>query len=159
MELLIFLLSILFWIIYYAVQSLHDVAFIKEVNLFKDKLDSETINSLKPEYEKYELKWKNLDTLEKIIVKSVMLLLVLFITENLLFCIQLFLFGLVFRTFIHDLVVAIALHKKTNHIGPDYIWADKLLRHLEKKGINQYIVKTIPLIIITIWILIHLKVL
>ncbi|MGD8778627.1 MAG: hypothetical protein PVH88_06645 [Ignavibacteria bacterium] len=159
MEISIFLFLILFWIIYYAVQSLHDVAFIKEVNLFKDKLDTATINSLKSEHQKYELKWKYWDTVEKIIVKVVMLVFVYLFTKDLIFCIQLFLFGIIFRTLVHDFVIAVVLHKTVRHIGPDYIWADRFLRNMEKIGINQYIVKTTPLAVIIIWILIHLKVL
>jgi predicted metal-dependent phosphotriesterase family hydrolase len=57
------------------------------------------------------------------------------------------------RSFAHDLFVTLAMGKKLNHIGPDFLWWDRFLRRMQQHGVNQYVIKFIPNLALIIWIL------
>ena len=151
---MIFFSAIIFWVLYYIFEGLHDTAFIKERDVIKDKLDDKTYNSIDLKVRHFEKRWHLFDNLEKSLVKIVLSILVYLITNNLLFSFQLLCLGVAIRMIMHDLVVALGLGKGINHIGPseDVMW-DTFLRKMRSFGINQYIIKIIPLIIIILWIL------
>ena len=154
MELIIFLLSILFWIIYYVFEGLHDTAFIKERDVIKTKLNDDEYKSIDKHVKLYEKMWHRYDSFEKSLVKIVLSILVYIITNNFLFSFQLLCLALAIRMIMHDLVVALGLGKGINHIGPsEDIWWDSFLRKMNSAGINQYLIKAIPLISILFWII------
>ena len=154
MELIIFLSSILFWIIYYVFEGLHDTAFIKERDVIKEKVSDEEFKSIDGSVQFYEKLWHRYDSLEKSLVKIVFSILVLIITNNILFSFQLLCLALAIRIVMHDLVVALGLGKGINHIGPsEDIWWDSFLRKMNSFGINQYFLKAVPLILILWWII------
>lgn len=154
MELIIFLSSILFWIIYYVFEGLHDTAFIKERDIIKEKVKEENYKSIDSRVKYYEKLWHRYDSFEKSLVKIVFSILVFVITANLLFSFQLLCLAVAIRMVMHDLVVALGLGKGINHIGPSHdIWWDTFLRKMNSAGINQYIIKALPLISILFWII------
>ena len=153
MELYIFISAILFWIIYYYFEGSHDGAFALETKLMREKLGKEKFEEIEKEFVKYELDWHLFDALEKSLVKITFAVLVYLITHNLLFSFQMILLAVGIRSFAHDLFVTLAMGKKLNHIGPDFLWWDRFLRKMQSHGINQYIIKFIPNLIIIAWIL------
>ncbi len=157
MELYIFIASIIFWLLYYYFEGSHDGAFALETKLMKEKLGKEKFSEIKNDFVKYELKWHLFDALEKALVKIVFAILVYLITENLLFAFQMILLAVGIRSFAHDLFVTLAMGKKLNHIGPDFLWWDRFLRKMQQNGINQYVIKFIPNLIIVLWILWSIK--
>ena len=154
MELIIFFAAIIFWVLYYIFEGLHDTAFLKERDIIKDKLDDETYTSIDSKVKHFEKRWHLFDNLEKSLVKVVLSILIYLITNNLLFSFQLLCLALVVRVIVHDLVVAVGLGKGINHIGPseDVMW-DTFLRKTRNFGINQYVIKAVPLIIVIWWII------
>ena len=154
MELIIFLSSILFWIIYYVFEGLHDTAFIKERDTLKEKVKDEDYDAVDSRIKFHEKMWHRYDSLEKSLVKIIFSVLVFLITNNLLFSFQLLCLSVAIRMIMHDLVVALGLGKGLKHIGPSQdIWWDTFLRKMNSSGINQYIIKAIPLISILFWII------
>ena len=83
--------------------------------------------------------------------------MIFMITENTLFALQILFLAVTVRMIMHDLVVALGLGKGLNHIGPsEDIWWDTFLRRMQKFGINQYLIKAIPLLAVLYWIIIKL---
>lgn len=154
MELIIFLSSILFWIVYYIFEGLHDSAFIKERDVIKEKVNDEKYKTIDAQVKYYERLWHKYDNFEKSLVKIVFSIFVFIITNNLLFSFQLLCLAVTIRMIMHDLVVALGLGKGINHIGPsEDIWWDSFLRRMNNAGVNQYFIKTIPLTVILLWII------
>jgi hypothetical protein len=152
MELYLFLASILFWILYYYFEGSHDGAFALETKLMKKKLGTEQFNEIKNEFIKHELDWHWYDGLEKALVKIVFSAFVYLLTNNLLFSFQMILLAVGLRSVAHDFFVAIKMGKGLNHIGPDFLWWDRFLRKMQNHGINQYVIKLIPNLVIIVWI-------
>lgn len=153
MELYLFLFSILFWILYYYFEGSHDGAFALETKLMREKLGADKFNEIEKEFVNYELDWHWYDGLEKSLVKIVFAILIFLITNNLLFSFQMILLAVGIRSVAHDLFVAIKMGKKLNHIGPDFLWWDRFLRKMQNFGVNQYVIKLIPNLVIIAWIL------
>lgn len=154
MELIFFLASIVFWIVYYIFEGLHDSAFIKERDVIKEKLNDEKYKSIDARVKHYEKLWHMYDNFEKSLVKIVFSIFVFIITSNLLFSFQLLCLAVAIRMIMHDLVVALALGKGIHHIGPsEDIWWDSLLRKIKFYGINQYVIKLFTLALIFFWII------
>lgn len=154
MELIIFLSAIIFWIIYYLFEGLHDTAFIKERDVIKEKVSDDNYKEIENIVWHYEKLWHRFDSFEKSLVKIVFSILVYLITDNILFSFQLLCLALTIRIIMHDLVVAIGLGKGINHIGPSQdIWWDSFLRKMNSAGINQYFIKAVPLITILLWVI------
>ncbi len=61
------------------------------------------------------------------------------------------------RSIAHDFFISIKMGKGLNHIGPDFLWWDKFLRIMNNKGINQYIIKLIPVTLLIFWIIVTIK--
>ena len=156
MELYLFIGVTVFWIIYYVFEGSHDGVFAKETKLLRDEIDPEKFEKIKPNFIKLELDWHYYDTLEKALTKIVIALLLFIITQNLIFSFQMLLLSGGIRSIMHDLVVALKLNKGFKHIGPDFLWWDRFLRKMQARGINQYIIKLFPNIILIIWIIIAL---
>jgi len=149
MELILFIGSILFWILYYIFEGSHDAAFAKETKLLRDNIDQERYNSeIKDGFVKHELDWHLFDALEKVFA-----ILIYLITKNFLFSFQMLLLSVGVRSVMHDMVVALRLGKGLKHIGPDFLWWDRFLRKMQNAGINQYVIKLIPNIALIIWII------
>jgi hypothetical protein len=157
MELYLFLSAILFWILYYYFEGSHDGAFALETKLMREKLGHEKFKEIENDFVEYELDWHWYDGLEKALVKIVFAVLLFFITDNLLFAFQMVLLAVGIRSVAHDFFVARALGKGLNHIGPDFLWWDRFLRKMQSIGINQYVIKLVPNLIIILWILWTLK--
>jgi len=154
LELIFFLASIVFWIVYYIFEGLHDSAFIKERDVIKEKLNDEKYKSIDARVKHYEKLWHMYDNFEKSLVKIVFSIFVFIITSNLLFSFQLLCLAVAIRMIMHDLVVALALGKGIHHIGPsEDIWWDSLLRKIKFYGINQYVIKLFTLALIFFWII------
>ncbi|PIQ11430.1 MAG: hypothetical protein COW71_00595 [Ignavibacteriales bacterium CG18_big_fil_WC_8_21_14_2_50_31_20] len=153
MELYLFITAILFWILYYYFEGSHDGAFALETKLMREKLGTIKFNEIEKDFIKFELDWHWYDGLEKALVKIVFSVFVYFITDNLLFAAQMLFLSVGIRSFAHDLFVTIAMGKSLNHIGPDFLWWDRFLRKMHNVGINQYVIKFIPNLIIVLWIL------
>jgi len=154
MELILFIGSILFWILYYIFEGSHDAAFAKETKLLRDNIDQEKYNTeVKDGFVKHELDWHLFDALEKALTKIVFSILIYLITTNLLFSFQMLLLSVGIRSVMHDMVVALRLGKGLKHIGPDFLWWDRFLRKMQNVGINQYVIKLIPNIALIIWII------
>lgn len=154
MELIIFLSAILFWIVYYIFEGLHDSAFIKERDVIKEKVNDGNYKTIEARVKYYEKLWHKYDNFEKSLVKIVFSIFVFIITNNLLFSFQLLCLAVAIRMIMHDLVVAVGLGKGIHHIGPseDILW-DSFLRKMKTLGINQYVIKIIPLAFILFWII------
>jgi hypothetical protein len=153
MEFYLFLSSILFWILYYFFEGSHDGAFALETKLMRDKLGADNFENIKEDFVKYELDWHLYDGLEKALVKIIFGVLIYLITDNLLFAFQMVLLAVGIRSVAHDFFVARTMGKGLNHIGPDFLWWDRFLRKMDGIGINQYVIKLIPNILIVWWIL------
>ena len=153
MELYLFLSAILFWILYYYFEGSHDGAFALETKLMREKLGVEKFKEIEEGFVKYELDWHWYDSLEKALVKIIFAVLVYFITDNFLFSFQMILLAVGIRSVAHDFFVARTMGKGLNHIGPDFLWWDRFLRKMQNIGINQYVIKLIPNLIIIFWIL------
>lgn len=153
MEIYLFIVAILFWILYYYFEGSHDGAFALETKLMREKLGDEKFKEIEEGFVKYELDWHWYDGLEKSLVKIVFSIFVFLLTDNLLFAFQMLLLAVGIRSFAHDLFVTIAMGKSLNHIGPDFLWWDRFLRKMQNIGINQYVIKLIPNLILIIWIL------
>jgi hypothetical protein len=153
MEFYLFLASILFWILYYYFEGSHDGAFALETKLMREKLGTEKFEEIEDDFIKYELDWHWYDSLEKALVKIIFAVLVYLITENYLFAFQMILLAVGIRSVAHDFFVARTMGKGLNHIGPDFLWWDRFLRKMQNIGINQYVIKLIPNLIIVLWIL------
>jgi len=153
MELYLFLSAILFWILYYYFEGSHDGAFALETKLMREKLGVEKFKEIEEGFVKYELDWHWYDSLEKALVKIIFAVLVYFITDNFLFSFQMILLAVGIRSVAHDFFVARTMGKGLNHIGPDFLWWDRFLRKMQNIGINQYVIKLIPNLIIVLWIL------
>ncbi len=145
--------GILFWILYYYFEGNHDGVFANEIKLFRSQIDSEKIKEIEPEFVKYELSWHLFDALEKSLVKIVTSVLIYLLTSNLLFSIQMLLISVGIRSVAHDFFISIRMGKGLNHIGPDFLWWDRFLRKMNNIGINQYIIKLLPNILLIAWIL------
>ena len=157
MEYIIFILSIVFWIVYYIFEGLHDVAFIKERDIIIEKVSKENYELIDPKVKHYEILWHRYDSFEEALVKIVFSIMIFMITENTLFALQILFLAVTVRMIMHDLVVALGLGKGLNHIGPsEDIWWDTFLRRMQKFGINQYLIKAIPLLAVLYWIIIKL---
>lgn len=154
MELIIFLSAIFFWIIYYVFEGLHDTAFIKERDVIKEKVEEADYKKIDGRVKFYEKLWHRYDSFEKSLVKIVFSILVFVITNNLLFSFQILCLAVAIRMIMHDLIVALGLGKGLKHIGPsEDIWWDSFLRKMNSAGINQYIIKVLPLLAILFWII------
>lgn len=153
MELYLFVSAILFWILYYYFEGSHDGAFALETKLMREKLGKESFTEIEEDFVKYELDWHLFDALEKSLVKIVFAILTYLITSNVLFAFQMILLAVGIRSVAHDFFVARRMGKGLNHIGPDFLWWDRFLRKMHNIGINQYIIKLIPNLIIMVWIL------
>lgn len=153
MEIYLFVSAILFWILYYYFEGSHDGAFALETKLMREKLGAEKFKEIEKGFVKYELDWHWYDGLEKALVKIVFAVLIYFITDNLLFAFQMILLAVGIRSVAHDFFVARTMGKGLNHIGPDFLWWDRFLRKMQNIGINQYVIKLIPNLIIILWIL------
>jgi hypothetical protein len=153
MELYIFIAAIFFWILYYYFEGSHDGAFALETKLMREKLGADKFKEIENDFVKYELDWHWYDGLEKALVKIIFSLLIYFITDNILFSFQMLFLAVGIRSFAHDLFVTLAMGKSLNHIGPDFLWWDRFLRKMDGIGINQYVIKLIPNILIVWWIL------
>ena len=153
MELYLFIGSIIFWILYYIFEGSHDAAFAKETKLLRDTIDEEKYSRIKNNFIKYELDWHLFDSLEKALTKIVFALLIYLITNSFLFAFQMLLLSVGIRSVMHDMVVALKLGKGLNHIGPDFLWWDRFLRRMQNAGINQYLIKLIPNILLIMWII------
>lgn len=154
MELIFFLSSIVFWIVYYIFEGMHDSAFIKERDVIKEKLNDIKYKSIDAHVKHYERLWHRYDNFEKSLVKIVFSIFIFIITNNLLFSFQLLCLAVAIRMVMHDLVVALALGKGIHHIGPsEDIWFDSFLRKMKAHGINQYVIKLLPLAITLFWII------
>ncbi len=153
MELYIFIAAILFWILYYYFEGSHDGSFALETKLMREKLGTENFSEIESDFIKYELDWHWYDGLEKALVKIVFSSLIYLITDNLLFSFQMILLAVGIRSVAHDLFVALKMGKGLNHIGPDFLWWDRFIRKMSNFGINQYVIKLIPNLIIIAWIL------
>ncbi len=156
MEIYLFLSAILFWILYYYFEGSHDGAFALETKLMREKLGTEKFKEIEKGFVKYELDWHWYDGLEKALVKIVFAVLIYFITDNLLFAFQMILLAVGIRSVAHDFFVARTMGKGLNHIGPDFLWWDRFLRKMQNIGINQYVIKLIPNLLIVLWILLSL---
>lgn len=156
MEVILFIGTILFWILYYFFEGSHDAAFAKETKLFTDNMDEDKITKIKKNFVKLELDWHLFDALEKALTKIVFAILIYLITYNLLFSFQMLLLSVGIRSVMHDLVVALWLGKGIHHIGPDFLWWDRFLRKMQNRGINQYLIKLIPNFLLIIWIVVGL---
>lgn len=157
MDLTIFTCGIFFWILYYVFEGSHDVAFLKQIDLYRQKLDEETNKSVKDASDKYERDWHFRDDLEKALVKLAAALLIYLLTDDILFAFQMLAISFFIRVIVHDLVVAIGLGKGISHIGPseDVAW-DSFLRKMKKVGINQYVIKLVPTILLLLWTYVHI---
>jgi hypothetical protein len=153
MELYLFIAAILFWILYYYFEGSHDGAFALETKLMREKLGKDKFKEVENDFVKYELDWHWYDGLEKALVKIIFAVLIYFITNNILFSFQMILLAVGIRSFAHDLFVTLAMGKSLNHIGPDFLWWDRFFRKMDKIGINQYVIKFIPNLLIVLWIL------
>lgn len=153
MEFYLFLSSILFWILYYYFEGSHDGAFALETKLMREKLGTEKFKEIEDGFVKYELDWHWYDSLEKALVKIIFAVLAYFITDNFLFSFQMILLAVGIRSVAHDFFVALTMGKELNHIGPDFLWWDRFLRKMQNVGINQYVIKLIPNLLIVVWIL------
>lgn len=139
---------------YYVFEGLHDTAFIKERDIIKEKVKTEDYKSIDQKVKHFEKLWHRYDSLEKSLVKIVSSVLIFIITDKLLFSFQMLCLSVAIRMIMHDIVVALGLGKGLKHIGPsEDIWWDSFLRKMNKAGINQYIIKIIPLAIILLWII------
>ena len=153
MEFYLFLSAILFWILYYYFEGSHDGAFALETKLMREKLGKDKFSEIEKGFVKYELDWHLFDALEKSLVKIVLSVLVYFITNNIFFAFQMLVLAVGIRSVAHDFFVARRMGKGLNHIGPDFLWWDRFLRKMQNIGINQYVIKLIPNLIIVLWIL------
>ena len=153
MELFLFIGSVLFWILYYIFEGSHDAAFARETKLLRDNIDEEKYAKIKSGFIKYELDWHLFDSLEKALTKIVFAMLIYLITDNFLFSFQMLLLSVGIRSVMHDMVVALRLGKGLKHIGPDFLWWDRFLRRMQNYGINQYLIKSLPNILLVIWII------
>lgn len=152
----LFIGSFIFWILYYIFEGIHDSTFAEETKLLRKNIDEVTYIKIKDQFVKLELDWHLFDALEKALTKIVIALLIFLITQNFLFSFQMLLLSVGIRSIMHDLVVAIKLKKGLNHIGPDFLWWDRFFRKMQSKGINQYIIKLIPNILLVFWIIYNL---
>jgi hypothetical protein len=155
-DLIIFLSNSVFWILFYILQGKHDVHIIEEVKLLRGNLSESQNNEIEKEIIYRELKWKFWGSLEKALVKLVLSTIIYITTNDVYFATLCFLLSVGLRWLIHDLTVAIGLKKGFKHIGPDFIWTDRLLIKLQKIGINQYFVKLSINLLIILLSLIHI---
>ncbi|PKL87651.1 MAG: hypothetical protein CVV23_14210 [Ignavibacteriae bacterium HGW-Ignavibacteriae-2] len=157
MEVFLFIGCVIFWILYYIFEGLHDTNFVKEVKIARSKLTDQQNNEIHEAIIQKELRWKFWDSLEKALTKIFIAILIYYISEDFIFALLLLLLSVCIRWLVHDLTVALGLGKGIKHIGPDFIWSDKLLRRLESAGINQYVVKLVPTIITIILVIYHIS--
>jgi len=150
MDLLILGFWILFWCVLYFAQGRHDVAFLKETQLIKEEVTPAAVQKIVPEMIKSELNWKFWQMIENLMIKIALTVLIFALRNNIMAALLLFTLSIFIRWSVHDIVVAIGLGKGTRHIGPDWIWTDRVLWKLREKGINQYIVKLIPIVILIV---------
>jgi len=149
--------GIIFWIVYYYFEGNHDGVFANEVKLLKSKIDTNDLTEIEKDFVKHELAWHWYDGLEKALVKIVLSILIFIITDNILFSFQMLLLAVGIRSIAHDFFISIKMGKGLNHIGPDFLWWDKFLRIMHNKGINQYVIKLIPVALLILWIILTIK--
>lgn len=149
--------GILFWILYYFFEGFHDGVFANEVKLLKSKIEPNDLTDIEKDFVKHELAWHWYDGLEKALVKIVLSILIYLLTNNLLFSFQMLLLAVGVRSIAHDFFISIKMGKGLNHIGPDFLWWDKFLRIMYRKGINQYVIKLVPVALLIIWIILTIK--
>jgi len=133
---------IVFWILFYINEGLHDVAFIKEIKTLKVYCFSSVPKTFATHYAK---QWHARDALEKLAVKIVMVLLIGVITSDFLLIVWLFCISVFIRWFVHDLVIGLGLDRGWNYIGTGPTQSDVFLQTMKSWGINQYIIKLVPL--------------
>lgn len=136
---------------------MHDTNFIKEVELMQNELPEETYEQLKNQIISLELNWKLWDGFEKAITKSALAFFIYYLSGDIVFTVLLLCLSIFIRWIVHDLTVAFALRKNLNHIGPDFVWTDRLLRQISEKGINQYVIKFIPTLLFIAAIIIYIS--
>lgn len=141
METIILIFTITFWIVYYILQGMHDVNIVQEVKLLRNNISNESNKILEKDIIKKELGWKFWGSLEKALVKIVGAVIIYLFTSDIYFAFLCLILSVSLRWLVHDLTVAIGLGKGFSHIGPDFIWTDKVLQQLHNKGINQYFIK------------------
>ena len=149
--------GIIFWILYYYFEGNHDGVFANEIKLFRNQLDQNAITNIEQQFIKHELAWHWYDAMEKALVKIVLSVLIYLLTHNLLFSFQMLLLSVGVRSVAHDFFISLKMGKGINHIGPDFLWWDRFLRRMQNRGINQYVIKLIPNLLLVIWILITIN--
>ncbi len=154
---LIFIISTIFWIVYYIFQGLHDTHVVKEVELLRNKLPGNDSHILEEKIISHEVNWKFWDSLEKAMTKIGIAILIYVVSDDYIFALLLLCLSIFIRWVVHDLTVALALRGNLKHIGPEFVWTDKILRWLSRFGINQYVIKLIPSIIIILGIIYHIS--
>ena len=157
MLLILLIGGIIFWTLYYYFEGNHDGVFANEIKLFRSHISSEKIKEIESEFVKHELSWHWYDALEKALVKLVLSVLIYFLTYNLLFSFQMLLLSVGIRSVAHDFFISLKMGKGLNHIGPDFLWWDRFLRKMQTIGINQYIIKLVPNILLIAWIILSIE--
>jgi hypothetical protein len=156
METIILISSIVFWVIFYILQGMHDVRIVEEIQLLKKNSNNEKLSLIENEIVSKEISWKLWGSLEKALTKLTITIIIYFFSHDLYFSLLCLALSVGLRWLVHDLTVAIGLGRGLSHIGPDFIWTDKILAQLKRVGINQYVIKlTINFTILTM-ILMHL---
>lgn len=146
MSLLLFLiLYIVFWVLYYYLESRHDAAVILWKNSSADRNQTKEDREVS---DKHRKNWHYYDMLEKSITHIVITLPVLLIGGSIWLLASLLLLSLGIRLIIHNLLINKFLGIDINHIGTTD-WVDILFREFESNGISQWTIK-VGIIFITI---------
>ena len=138
MSLLLFLiLYIVFWVLYYYLESRHDASVILWRNSTSDKNPTKAERDLA---DKHRKSWHYYDMLEKSLTHIVLTLPVLLIGGSIWLLLSLLLLSLGIRLLVHNLLINKFLGIDINHIGTTD-WSDILFREFEENGISQWTIK------------------
>ena len=149
METIILIAVVVFWTLFYILEGMHDVRVVEEIKLLKKYISLENLKTIESDIVQKEISWKLWGGFEKGLTKIVISVVIYLFTNDIYFSFLCLMLSVSLRWFIHDLTVAMGLGLGLSHIGPDFIWTDKILIKLQNQGINQYVVKiTLNLVII-----------
>lgn len=149
---LFFISYIVFWIIYYYLESRKNSLLILWKNSTSEKNISKEQKQLS---DKYEVKCQEFDGYRKMLVHIIITLPIFLVGANIFAFFSLLFLSFGIKLLLSDLLVHYFLGINVHHI--DTInWIDIILREIERWGISQWVVKSVIILITLILSIIFL---
>lgn len=147
---------LLFFIIYYMIEGLHDGHVILWERAYEKTSDSVNNFFHANKFKFHSNKWHTLDMYEKIMVHIIVSLFLYVMITDIVLVIMATISGLSIRWVVHDMVINRLLKQPLGYVGTTAT-TDKIIRYIhENYKISQWILKLVPLFISLLLIILFL---